>query len=295
LIESPESEQDLYVQSQRGYCFLQLGQYEAAIADFSHVLEDRHDDAFALRYRGLAYAGLGETGQSLGDIRRAAASDPNKRPLWKAWGEVIRQHYRPRQYAGVQREWQQTVDIAPTLPQAWFYTSTWLLLVDRSDEYHLMVQRLIEQSADLNGNELARAVVLCALDPVAIQEQDQRQLRLDLAAKAVAEGPTWCRTHAAIVQVRCGKPVDGLAALQSLEDDADSGESSALLAAYLALAFQSNGNDDAAEKALEIVEATDLEAIDTLSIQIQLEVLLDELRAKRPLTVQAVGALQRVD
>ena len=150
-----------------------------------------------------------------------------------------------------------------------------------TDDYHALAQRVVEQSADLNGSQLAWASVLCALDPVAITGRDEQRLRLDLVERAVADGPAWCRKHAALTQIRCGRVKEGLAVLQGIAAEEDSGEIPELLAPYLALAYLANGDSNAAAKAWQTAEATDLEAIDTLSIQIELEVLLQELRTKQ--------------
>ena len=47
--------------------------------------------------------------------------------------------------------------------------------MDRSDDYHTLVQIAVEQSAELNGGHLAWTTVLRALDPLAIKESDERQ------------------------------------------------------------------------------------------------------------------------
>jgi Mlc titration factor MtfA (ptsG expression regulator)/Tfp pilus assembly protein PilF len=83
----PQREQaDAYYE--RGWVQREIEDFEQAIADFSEVIRRRPDDAAAYRERGTSYACRGEYRKALTDLNRARKMDPNDDASYLQRGRV---------------------------------------------------------------------------------------------------------------------------------------------------------------------------------------------------------------
>lgn len=72
----------------RGHAYLRLKNYDAAIKDFSVVLESSPDFVNVLKWRGLAYQRLGDTERAIVDFEAVLKLDPSEEAVAKRIREL---------------------------------------------------------------------------------------------------------------------------------------------------------------------------------------------------------------
>ena len=70
----------------RAFAYLSKNDYEKAIADYSHVLEEKKDDAQALERRGFAYCSLKQYDEAIADYTKSIEKNPKDAEAFRGRG-----------------------------------------------------------------------------------------------------------------------------------------------------------------------------------------------------------------
>jgi len=72
--------------NERGFYFLRIGQFDAAIADYDHAISLNPGTAYSLYGRGLAWIRKGEQTRGEADLAQARQNDPNVDQVFRRFG-----------------------------------------------------------------------------------------------------------------------------------------------------------------------------------------------------------------
>ena len=86
LIEIDDSQPQYYLD--RGYAYLQLGDYDLALADYDRAIAMAPDNATGLAYRGATEAALGQTDVALSDLNQTVELSPENDQFWLIRGNI---------------------------------------------------------------------------------------------------------------------------------------------------------------------------------------------------------------
>jgi tetratricopeptide (TPR) repeat protein len=211
--------------------------------------------------------------------RKKVEEAPKNSDAWERWSLIAMNHYRERNWKGVEREAELAIKLPEAGPDKLMRIVPFFLLAGKHDAYREACESFLEGSERWSGNDLGNAAGMCLLDPRAPLDP-QRLLRL--VQRTVDAGPEWSRPYLAVANIRVGEELQAIEDLLSqTTSTTHDGQIEPVVCLWVAIGHHQAGRLEEAQTWLEKAQtACDNWDSPYANSRITVQVLLQEVESK---------------